>query len=187
MLKRQKCILILQEFNLFCNNDYEFTINLSIDDILNKDTIDFIVSTLNYYDLSERITFELIESDKMEENKDVQNFIYNMKKLGCRIAIDDFGAGYSNFEYILRLNVDYIKIDASLIKNIVSDKSSQVITQTIVDFSQRLNIKTIAEHVSNRNIFEKVKELNIDYSQGNYISEPLYEIRDDHYKKIAVL
>ncbi|MCK4795930.1 MAG: EAL domain-containing protein, partial [Spirochaetes bacterium] len=91
---------------------------------------------------------------------------------------DDFGTGYSNFNYILRMNVDYIKIDASLIKNIDTDKSSQIITETIVDFTKKLNIKTIAEFVHSKNVYNKVKKLEIDYSQGFYLGKPELEIGD---------
>ena len=92
--------------------------------------------------------------------------------MGGKIAIDDFGSGYSNYEYILRLNVDYIKIDASLIKNIATDKNSQILIETIVDFTKKLNIQTIAEFVHSKEVYEKVKNLKIDFSQGYYLGEP---------------
>jgi c-di-GMP phosphodiesterase len=92
--------------------------------------------------------------------------------MGCRIAIDDFGSGYSNFEYLLQLNIDYIKIDGSLIRNLDIDKNAQVVVETIVDFAKKLNITVVAEYVHNEAIYEKVKELNIDRSQGFFLAEP---------------
>ncbi|MGE3593459.1 MAG: EAL domain-containing protein [Arcobacter sp.] len=102
-----------------------------------------------------------------------------VRKLGCKIAIDDFGSGYSNFEYLIRLNADYIKIDGSLIKDILINKNNQEIVITIVDFAKRQGFKTIAEFVSSKEIFEKVKELGIDYAQGYYINEPKLLIKEE--------
>lgn len=71
--------------------------------------------------------------------------MYNVKNMGAKIAIDDFGSGYSNFEHLARLNVDIIKIDGSLIKNIDVNKNAEIITQTIVSFAKKLNIECVAE------------------------------------------
>ena len=95
-----------------------------------------------------------------------------MKRYGAKIAIDDFGSGYSNFSYLTKLSADYIKIDGSLIKDIDVDKTALVVVETIVQFAKKLNIKTIAEYVHSSIIMDKVKELGIDYSQGFYIDEP---------------
>jgi len=165
-------MVVLKSFNYFKDKKYDFSINISLDDILNDDTVDFITSLIKEYNISEKVIFELMETKRIENNQKVNDFIKNMKNHGCKIAIDDFGSGYSNFDYILRINVDYIKIDSSLIRNIVVDKSSQIITETIVDFTKKLKIKTIAEYVNSKNIFEKVKDLKIDYSQGFYIGKP---------------
>ena len=77
--------------------------------------------------------------------------------MGARIAIDDFGTGYSNFEHLLRLDVDYIKIDGSLIKNIVTDDKHRLIVETIVSFARRIGIKTVAEFVSDEKILQTIK------------------------------
>nr|WP_297890535.1 EAL domain-containing protein [Sulfurihydrogenibium sp.] len=122
------------------------------------------------------MTFEILESEGIENYEDVSGFIKEVKSYGSKIAIDDFGSGYSNFAHMLKLDVDYLKIDSSLIKNIHQDKNSQIIVQTIVGFAKKLGIKTIAEFVHNREVFEKVRELGVDYSQGYYIGEPKPEI-----------
>lgn len=92
---------------------------------------------------------------------------------GVQIAIDDFGSGYSNFSHVLNLEPDYIKIDASLIKNIDKDIYSQVVVSTIITFASKLGIKTIAEFVHNDSIYEIVKDLGVDYVQGYYIGKPI--------------
>jgi EAL domain-containing protein (putative c-di-GMP-specific phosphodiesterase class I) len=99
-----------------------------------------------------------------------------MKELGCRIAIDDFGSGYSNFEHILKLNIDYIKIDGTLIKNIDHDVNAQIVVKTIVDFAQRLNILTVSEFVHNEEVYKKVKDLSIDRTQGFFLAQPQNKI-----------
>ena len=81
----------------------------------------------------------------------------DMKARGCKIAIDDFGSGYSNFAYLLQLNVDYIKIDGSLINAIDQDVNSQIITSTILDFSQQLKIATVAEYVHDQAVLDYVQ------------------------------
>ena len=89
-----------------------------------------------------------------------------------KIAIDDFGSGYSNFSYLIQIKADYIKIDGSLIENIDVDNSSLLVVETIVSFAKKLGMKTVAEYVHSSVVMDKVKELGIDYSQGFYIDEP---------------
>ena len=117
-----------------------------------------------------------MESEGIESYKEIKDFINTVKKYNCKIAIDDFGSGYSNLNHIINLDIDYIKIDASIIKNIDKDENSEHIVKLLVEFSKKLGIKTIAEFVSSKEIFEKVKKLGIDYSQGYYFSEPQKEI-----------
>lgn len=92
--------------------------------------------------------------------------------MGVTIAIDDFGAGYSNFERLLEFEPDILKIDGSLIKNIVIDEYSRNVVETIVSFAKKQNIITIAEYVENEEIFNILYNLGVDYSQGYYFGKP---------------
>ena len=159
-------------FEYFKDIDKEFSINLTIEDITSKSLSNFILEQLKKYNNAHKVVFELVESEGINNFDEVNSFIDKVKDLGCRIAIDDFGTGYSNFEYLIKLNVSYIKIDGSMIKDILVNKNSEEIVKTIVDFAKRQGFKTIAEFVSNEDIFNKMKELDIDYSQGYYIDEP---------------
>jgi len=152
------------------------TINISIEDISSDLFIDFIVSELEKNDLGKYITFELLENENIQDYNIVIGFINKVKSFGCQIAIDDFGSGYSNFSYLVNLQPDYIKIDGSLIKNIDKDKNAYIITSSISDIARKLGIKTVAEFVHSKEVFEIVKEIGIDYFQGYYFSEPLKEI-----------
>jgi diguanylate cyclase (GGDEF)-like protein len=165
-------IVIIKTFEKFKNSKYMVSINLTVDDILNKDIYDLIIYKLKTTNIGERISFEIIESDGIENFEKVVHFIDEVKTYGCKISIDDFGTGYSNFEYLMRLKVDFIKIDSSMIKNIDKNSESKMITETIVDFAQKLGIKTVGEFVYSKSIFDEIKGIGVDYAQGYYFGEP---------------
>lgn len=169
-------IMIKKSCEHFEHLDYDFSVNLSVEDILNKEIVDYIKDKIKKYSVEHKIIFEILESEGIENYEEVSIFTNEMKRLGCRIAIDDFGSGYSNFEHLLKLNIDYIKIDGTLIKNLDKDANAQVIVEILVDFAKRLNILTVAEFVHNKEVFEKVKELNVDRTQGFFLAEPKEEI-----------
>lgn len=160
-------------FKEFENRHHDFSINLSLEDILDNPTKENIISVLNQHpQTASRLVFELLESEGIENYSPVRDFIEEVKEYGCKIAIDDFGSGYSNFAHILKLDVDILKLDASLIKNLPSDPNSQIVTRTITNFSKELGFLTIAEFVSDEAVFKKVQEFGIDYSQGYFIGPP---------------
>ena len=165
-------IMIKKAFKFFHKADCNLTINMSLEDMQNKYTIAFLKKNLKEYNIGSRVIFEILESDSIENYADVSAFINEMKKFGCKVAIDDFGIGYSNFSHLMNLDVDFIKIDGSLIKNICQDKNSQVIVESIVNISRQLKIKTIAEFIHCRDVFNKTRSLNVDYFQGYYIGKP---------------
>ena len=169
-------VVIRKSFEKFQNLDIEFSINLTIEDILDQDIQEYLLEMIAEYGVAHKLVLELVESEGIESFDKINKFLKQLKLLGCKIAIDDFGTGYSNFEYLIKINADYIKIDGSMIKNIVDDTNSQEIVKTIISFAQKMNFKTIAEYVSDEEVFEKVKELGIDYSQGFYIGKPEEEL-----------
>ncbi len=164
--------MIKNSFQMLKESDKVITVNISVEDIIDSKVSAFILRQLARLEAPERVTFEILESDQIQNYRKVINFIRRVKSYGCRVAIDDFGSGYSNFEQLLKLDVDYIKIDGSLIRNLPIDKESEIVTKTIISFSKELGIKTIAEFVSSKEIFDKVKQLGIDYAQGYYIGKP---------------
>lgn len=164
-------VIVEKAFEIFKDKDYQVSINLSVQDILNEEVHMLILELLEKYKFKDKIVFELIESEGIENFEEVITFINEVKKLGAKIAIDDFGTGYSNFEYIMKLKVDYIKIDASMIKNIDTNKNSQMVTETIIEFAKKLNIKTVAEFIHSKNVYEIVKDLGVDYGQGYYLGK----------------
>ncbi|MBN2825094.1 MAG: EAL domain-containing protein, partial [Campylobacterales bacterium] len=166
-------MVIEQTFQLFAKHDIRFSINLSIEDILESELNNFLCTQLQKYQLHERVTLEILETVEIVQSDAMQNFIAHAKSLGIKIAIDDFGSGFANFEYITKINADIIKIDGSLIKNIDTDSNAKIVVETIVAFAQKLGMKTVAEYVHSQEVYEVVKAIGIDYAQGFYLGEPL--------------
>jgi EAL domain-containing protein (putative c-di-GMP-specific phosphodiesterase class I) len=164
--------VIHQACHLFSNRSEEFSVNISMYDIHDSSTLQEIITTITQTGTASRIVFEILESDGIENYQEVAQFISKVKALGAKIAIDDFGTGYSNFEHILKLDVDYIKIDGSLIREITDNPRHRIIVETIVDFSKKIGAKTIAEFVSDEAIYTTIKEIGVDYSQGYYTGKP---------------
>jgi EAL domain-containing protein (putative c-di-GMP-specific phosphodiesterase class I) len=151
----------------------KLSINLSTIDIEKEATRDKIYQLLEEYkDDKKRLIFELLEDENIKDFDNIISFIKTVKAQGVSIAIDDFGAGYSNFERLLKFEPDILKIDGSIIKNIVHDEYSRNVVETIVTFAKKQNIQTVAEFVETKEIFDYLKELGVDYSQGYYFGKP---------------
>jgi len=158
----------------FDNLDKELTINLSSLDIEQKKMRDFILTQLHANPhIASRMTFELLEDEDFKSFDVVRVFIKEVKSMGVKIAIDDFGSGYSNFQRLLDFEPDIIKIDGSLIRNIATNNYNRHIVETIHAFATRLNIQTVAEFVATKEIYDIISEIGIGFSQGYYFSEPL--------------
>jgi EAL domain-containing protein (putative c-di-GMP-specific phosphodiesterase class I) len=164
--------IINKSFEVFKESDFSFTVNLSIEDIMSQKIYNFIIEKLSTSQMGSRVIFELLESESIHDFKKVTQFINEVKRYGAKIAIDDFGSGFSNFSYLTKLDIDFIKIDGSLIENIDNDKNAELVVKTIVEFAHHLNIETIAEFVHSSTVLSKVKSLGVDYSQGYYIDKP---------------
>ncbi|MBN2869544.1 MAG: phosphodiesterase [Campylobacterales bacterium] len=164
--------VIAQACQAFQNRNEEFSVNLSIRDILDSQTITFIEEEILRTATAHRIVFEVLESEGIENFEAVLAFIRRMKKLGAKIAIDDFGTGYSSIENILTLKVDYIKIDGSLIRLLESDSRRSSIIESIAKCASKLGAKTVAEFVESEGLFNHIKSAGIDFAQGYYVGKP---------------
>ena len=138
---------------------------------------------LKKYNVADRVVWEILEDESIKDYEVLIEFIKEVKKLGSKIAIDDFGTGYSNFSYLLKMDIDYLKLDASIIKHLDNDENSKKIVETIKTFADKMGAKTIAEFVCNKKIFDEVKNVGIDFAQGYYIDEPRAEI-GGNYKNL---
>jgi diguanylate cyclase (GGDEF)-like protein len=167
-------IVIQDSFKLIKNKNKRVSVNISFDDIANEETTAFIYAILEKNkEYTEFLEFEILESEEISDFNEVSKFISEIKKFNCIVGVDDFGAGYSNFNLLTLLDIDFVKIDGSLIEKINTSKDLEIIVNTIANFSKEFKVKTVAEYVSNEDIYNKIKELNIDYCQGYYFDKPL--------------
>ena len=165
-------ILISKVFDTILKYKISISINLDYNDIINPLIRDIITTQIHQQDIGKYLTIEILESERIQDFDIINDFIREVKKYDVCIAIDDFGTGFSNYEYILKLNIDYLKIDGSLIQKIDEDIYRNLIT-SIINFCKKENIKTVAEFVSDLKIQRRVKSLGIGYSQGFYIQKPI--------------
>jgi len=165
--------IIEQSFQYFSNTSKRFSVNLTMNDIKDKTMSNWIVSAINQYNVGNYLTIELVESTDYElESGYLLNFLKKIKSLGCKVAIDDFGSGYSNFEYLMRMPIDIMKIDGTLIKNIHKDQKSLEIVKTLIQFCKAMDLKVVVEYVENIETLELLKSLNVNYFQGYYFHKP---------------
>lgn len=164
--------IISTSISLFSNHSEGLTINLSMLDITNEKLISYLKDQISSFFQPSRLTLEITESEAIKDYAYAKAFIDEMRALGVKIAIDDFGSGYSNFSYIVQLNPDYLKIDGSIVKNITTSKPHYQTLMAIIDFAKRLNIATVAEFVSDIDIANAVKKMGVDLLQGFYFGKP---------------
>jgi diguanylate cyclase (GGDEF)-like protein len=162
--------MLIQSLQKFQNSDFEFSINISHQDLREKNLVSYFLKTLKKYNFpANKVVIEILEDENMYEFIDV---IADFKKEGFKIAIDDFGTGYSNFQKLQKLNADFLKIDGSLVKNIANNPKDLSIVTTICAYAKTIGVKTIAEFVADKDIFDLVKQSGVDYVQGYYIGAP---------------
>lgn len=169
-------IMIHKSFKAFQGTGLNFSVNLSLEDIQSESAQTMIFYAMEYYGVSNQVTFEILENQALEEDDAIFKFIAKVKRMGARIAIDDFGSGYANYEHLAKLQADIIKIDGSLIKKLEYDHVANAVVESMLTFTRKLNTKVVAEFVSSEAIFKHVCGEGIDYSQGFYLSEPLEEL-----------
>ena len=175
-LKLSKLMIEKSFAFLSTRDDLVFSVNLSLEDMSSPEFSMWFMDRIVRYNLEGRVVVEITEQESIEDFDSVSNFVASVKELGVKIALDDFGSGYSNFSILMQLQINYLKIDGSLIKNIDKDQNAKIIVETIVRFAKLLNIYTIAEFVSSQEVYEVVKRIGIDYVQGYYIGKPLQHI-----------
>jgi EAL domain-containing protein (putative c-di-GMP-specific phosphodiesterase class I)/GGDEF domain-containing protein len=163
---------LIQAIETFKNRSDTLSLNFAQADMSNKALLRDIEKRLQRYDMSHRTVFEIVEGDAIEDYKFTRNFVERFRSLGVSIAIDDFGTGYANFSHLMELEPDYLKIDGSLVKHIQEDQKSFIMVKSITQFAQDLGVKTIAEFVATKEIFDILVTLGVDEFQGYYFGKP---------------
>jgi EAL domain-containing protein (putative c-di-GMP-specific phosphodiesterase class I) len=123
-------------------------------------------------ELTESAVFERREGRTGESNEDA---VSRLRELGVRIAIDDFGTGYSSLSYLKRWRVDYIKIDRSFVRDLVTDVSDLAIVSAIIAMARHLNIQVVAEGIEGWQQLEKLRQLGCGLAQGFLFAKPAPE------------
>lgn len=158
-------------FDVYSKNSVSISINLTYENIASPSLVAYIKNRLDLFG-GQRIIFEIVESEDIVNYKLLEEFILFAKSYDCKIAIDDFGSGYSNFTNIIKINTDYLKLDGTIVENLAKNKNVELMAIALIDFAKKTGIKTIAEFVSSKEIAEHVKLLGVDFLQGYEYGKP---------------
>lgn len=148
-------------------------INISGDSLVQGELVEFVCENAKRYQVeSNNICFEITETEAVTNLNDARDIINRLKDAGFKFALDDFGSGMSSFSYLKNLPVNYLKIDGSLVKDIVDEEVSRAMVEMITRIAHIMGMQTIAEFVENDDILNVLKEIGVDYAQGYGIDMP---------------
>ncbi len=158
---------------LYAHEDIRLSINVSGTTACDQS---WLQSFINYVrenrEVAERMTVELTETAALHGFEENSRFVTRLRDMGCRVAIDDFGAGYTSFRNLHNLHVDMVKIDGDYVKNLSTSPDNQVFVRTLVDLAKNFRLETVAEWVSSEEDAKLLLELGVDFFQGFYFGEP---------------
>jgi EAL domain-containing protein (putative c-di-GMP-specific phosphodiesterase class I) len=150
-----------------------FAINLSGQSLSDDDILEFIDEELAASGIAaSTLGFEVTESAAVSNLHKAQTFIDELRRRGCRISLDDFGAGLSSFAYLKNFNVDTLKIDGGFIRDITENRISESMVAAITQVAKVMELQTVAEYVESKETQQLVKKLGVDFAQGHAIGKP---------------
>lgn len=150
-----------------------YAINLSGQTVGSVSAIEYVKSLLHEFpDIVKYVIFEITETAAISNVSSAKRFIEELKSMGVKFSLDDFGTGVSSFNYLKNLNVDYLKIDGGFVREIIADSVDYAMVKSISHIGNVMGIKTIAEHAESDEICVKLKEMGVDYAQGFCLHEP---------------
>ncbi|WP_052808169.1 putative bifunctional diguanylate cyclase/phosphodiesterase [Methyloterricola oryzae] len=156
-----------------------FSVNLSVHAFHQSSLYSLLQSTLAARGVApDRITFEITETAAVSSHQQTRELIAKIRALGCHFALDDFGAGFSSFDYIKKFPVDYLKIDGQFISNLLHDETDQVLVKAMIDIARKLGKRTVAEYVETNEVFQLLREFGVDYVQGYLLGRPSAQLLD---------
>ncbi|WP_223788023.1 EAL domain-containing protein [Marinicella meishanensis] len=153
-------------------NEVVVNVNISLSDINNRRTCDYIFHKIKQSSHGHLIHFELLENEAIMESAAIVRFINRLHDLGSRVGMDDLGKGYSNIERLLNLPIDFVKIDRSIMENITQNLEMQQVAKGIVRLAHKKRLKVVAEYCADADLTRLAKDLGVDYLQGYYLGKP---------------
>ena len=150
-----------------------WAINISGQSFRDETFLDFIINLLQNSPVPAGcLSFEITETVAIDDLVGAQLFITSLRNIGCHLALDDFGSGVSSFTYLKNLDVDTLKIDGSIVKDIVESNVARAMVKAIQDVAEALKVKSVGEYVENKDIAEHLTRLGVDYAQGFFYGKP---------------
>jgi diguanylate cyclase (GGDEF)-like protein/PAS domain S-box-containing protein/excisionase family DNA binding protein len=160
--------------------DIQYFVNLSRASIADPQWVGRFLRLLSTANVDHRqLVFEITESAAMADVNVTQQFIGELRRLGCRFALDDFGAGFSSFYYVKRFDVDYLKIDGGFVQELATDEAAKLIVQALCDVAKGLDKQVIAEWVETPEVLEILSQMGAQFAQGSLLAAPQRLITDD--------
>ncbi len=180
-------IMINKTFDIFQNTDDKFSINFTYEDMVSESILKLLQKRLSCCKNPQRFIVEVLESESINNYEIAKSFLSAIKVFGCKVAIDDFGSGYSSFERVFELDADYLKIDGAIIKNIDNNKQLRIIVETIAQFSKSSGMKIVSEFVCRGEIVEVLTKLDLHYMQGYHFCAPIEKVDDYKFIDVSII
>lgn len=166
-------IMVKKVMVMFLHKNVKITINLNVQDIYDEDMIEMIFHYLKQADHPGNFVFELVESEEVKDYQYIEQFAERIHEHGAKIAIDDFGSGFSNLLHIIKINADILKIDGEIIKVVCQDENCREFVTMINEWCKNTGKEVIGEFVENENIQHVMEKIGIAHSQGYYFAKPV--------------
>jgi EAL domain-containing protein (putative c-di-GMP-specific phosphodiesterase class I) len=152
---------------------HRVTVNLSAKTVSDSAQVDVIrAAVLANESAAANLIFEITETAVADNLDAARTFAIRMRKLGCAIALDDFGVGHGTFTYLRRLPIDYLKIDLEFVRDLLSDDESRQVVEAIVGVAHQFEVLTIAEGVEDQATLDELRRMGVDYAQGYWTGRP---------------
>ncbi len=150
-----------------------FAINLSATSLSSPEVMNYLQKVLPDRSFpTSKITFEITETAAIGSYGAAQDFIREIRRYGCKFALDDFGSGFTSYAHLKNLRTDSLKIDGSFVKDMLKNPGDHAMVKSMNDIGHSLGLRTVAEYVESPQILEALREIGVDYAQGYAIHKP---------------
>ncbi|MDR2638242.1 MAG: EAL domain-containing protein, partial [Helicobacteraceae bacterium] len=173
--RRLSQIMIEKCCRYFSDKSQDFSFNINMDDMCSLDFKKYLKLIINKYGVARRLVIELSQKERIDAYPEAELFIGEFRALGCRLTLDDYGAGSSS-QNLIALKPDFIKIDGSIAGHIDAERENLIYCEAIAEFANKLGVRAVAKHAHNETIGKLANRVGIGYAQGFFYSEPTSKI-----------